>query len=200
MIAPRWLAPLRRVRALYVGLVLVGIAVIAAVVGVVLIVTAINQVPDKLDARPKVAVPGTATLRLTQGERGIWLETRAPSRPDPRNVGVTVTPAAGGEPLPVLFPRTVDNYDLEGRRGALIGTVVVPTTGDYVVVVDGRGGSNVSIGATTSADDLVDVSGPAIAFSIAAGAGFLGIITLLVAFIRHIRRQSPPRDGTESAS
>jgi hypothetical protein len=175
------------------GLAVVGIVSVS--VGIGWLVIGFNDIPHRIDARPNVPVPGDSTLRLSQGQRGIWLEVTAPSRPDLADVGVTITPAAGGAPLPIRFPTGLENYDLKGRRGALIGTVLIPVTSDYRVEVDGRGGDNVSIGATTATEDLIDTAPAFTAFGIGVLGFFAAVLVTLVAASRRRRSGPQPADG-----
>lgn len=159
-----------------------GVFVVTAVAGVVLIALAITSIVDTVDGFERIDVPGRDEVRLEEGDN--WVFAGGDSGTAADLVDVTIT-APDGSTLTL----TQDDFagadtTSDGQQFSPLGFVDVQVAGTYVFETDGPPGSTVRVGTL----DLGRIVGLFIGGFAVGGLGFVIALTLLIVTL--VRRGS----------
>lgn len=159
-----------------------GIFVVTAAAGVVLIALAVTSIVDTVDGFERIDVPGRDEVRLEAGDN--WVFAGGDSGTAADLVDVTIT-APDGSTLTL----TQDDFagadtTSDGQQFSPLGFVDVPVAGTYVFETDGPPGSTVRVGTL----DLARIVGFFIGGFAVGGLGFVIALTLLIVTL--VRRGS----------
>lgn len=159
------------------------IFVVTAVVGVVMIVISIGTVADTIDSFAEIDVPGTAEVRLSEGE--YWVFAGSPTDAVLRQVDVRIT-APDGRTLSLTSDFGQYEASSGGDQFSSLGRVDIDEAGVYTFETAGPSDTSVRIGKLPIARIVGLLVG-----GIAIGAlGFLiAVIVLIVTLVRRGRKK-----------
>lgn len=159
-----------------------GIFVVTAVTGIVLVVLGVRQFVDDIDGSRPISAPGEDSLQLEEGDT--WVFASVPFGSAEEQVNVRITDPDGA--TRTLSQETVPtgSASTDGEQFVPLGFFSVDTPGTYRFVVDAPEGTEVRVG-TLSLGTLV-----AFVFG-GMAVGFIGfVIALIILIVTLVRRGS----------
>ena len=159
-----------------------GVGLVCVLLGIVLIVRAALTFVEKVEDFPRVAVPGTTTIRLDEGAYTIYAEGSFVGDTDTWTFDGSVEIRDSRERLVELRrygSRTT--YDISGHAGFAVWSFRAADTGEFRVTTSGSPGTVVAIGPGLGAGLVGGVLGGILL--IIAG-GLFAVITIIVTAVR----------------
>lgn len=168
-----------------------GIFLVTAVAGIVLVVMGVRQFVDDIDGSQRIDAPGEDTLRLEEGDTWVFASVPFGSAEDLVNVRITdpdgATRTLSQETVPTGSAST------DGEQFVPLGFFTVETAGEYRFVTDAPEGTEVRVG-TLSLGTLV-----AFVFG-GMAVGFVGfVIALILLIVTLVRRGSRKKQQRAAA-
>ncbi len=174
-----------------IWLLLVPVLMIGGVVGAVVITIAGTMSIAEGMQRVPAGQSGTVTFD-TAGETSVFIEQRGVMQASvPDGLKFTITPEAGGEPLPHTYPSGNFTYNANGVAGRNWLTVNIPSPGRYTVTTTHEGGpapANTSIALAGNPGEKLAATLLG-AFGLGGGGFVLGLVALIWILVARSRSQ-----------
>jgi hypothetical protein len=156
-----------------------GIFLVTAIAGAVLIALGISSIVDEIDDFQRIDVPADTEVRLEEGDN--WVFAGADSTASADQVEVTVT-APDGTVLNVITDDfTGAETSTDGQQFSPLGFIEVEQAGTFRFVTEGPPGSTVRVGTL----ELGRIVGLLVGGAAVGGIGFLlAMILLIVTLVR----------------
>ena len=140
-----------------------GVAVLVLGVGgsIIWFITGAVGLVNRINDLPRMAVPGRATLELTEGAYRIYAEySGATSDSGPADdLGPISVTDSSNQPVTVSGVDIQETYSVGPHNGRLVASFDAPANGSYTIAIADAGGVN---GSSVSGMDLAVSKGPAL--------------------------------------
>ena len=162
------------------GATLSGVAVVAIVVALVVLIPAIAR--DPIGDFTRTSAPGPSSVTLEAGTTDVWLEYAYGDNPFGERSNVVIVAQRTGDEIDVSIPRNDVSIERGGRESVRVGRVTIPEAGVYRVSTPDEYAYAIAFGTGSDHTDAA-LLGLVGAILLGIGLGITGVTLLIIGLV-----------------